>query len=177
MAEDRQWYPADWVDEACPPAKSTPDEFIVADAAVPTGYRLGYADDDDGLFGDEREVFNQALAIGDVVDFMCCDRFDDMEAELSPTGECRLLGEIPPGHNSVMINGDIDTLHESFDDLIAALRDPCEDLDDYIFDPDDVRPETVTLSFARWSDRLPHQFGLENGKPTFRQVPAAKAMN
>jgi hypothetical protein len=175
MGDDRQWYPANWVDESCPPHKASPDGFIVAE--TDDSYRLGYAADDKDVLADDRESLNEPLAMGDVVNFMCCDRFDDVEAEVSRDGECRVLGKIPPGHNSVMIDGDVDTLHESFEDMVAALRDNREDLREYIFHPDGADPQTVTLSFACWSDPLPHLFSIEDGKPTFRQVPPAKALN
>lgn len=177
MSEERQWYPADWVDETCPPAKSAPENFIIADAAMPTGYRLGYEDDDDGLFGDEREVFSEVLAIGDIVTFMCCDSFDDIDLVIYRDGACQARGSIPRGHNWVTIHGDMDTLRDSFDETLTAIRDPASDLHAYVFDEDPADPQTITLSFARWSDRLPHQFVIEDGKPMFRQVSAAKASN
>jgi hypothetical protein len=177
MADERQWYPADWVDESCPLHKASPDGFIVAEADG--SYCLGYAADDKDVLADDRENLNRPLAIGDVVDFMCCDRLDNVEADFFRSGELIPHGAIPPEHNNVTIGGDIDTLHESFDDLVAALSDPREDLHDYVdcLFEDDGDLTTVTLCFARWSDPLPHQFLIDDGKPVFQQVPAPKALN
>lgn len=173
MAEDRQWYPADWVDEACPASKEAPEDFIIADG---DGWRLGYAADDKDVLDDDRETCNAPLAIGEIVNFMCCDRFDDVDLVIYRDGACQARGRIPREHNRVTIFHDMDTLRDSFDELIDAIRDPRDELHAYVFD-DDADPKVITLSFARWSDLLPHQFSIEDGKPMFRQVSAAKASN
>lgn len=173
MSEGREWYPADWVDEVCPPSKPRPEDFVLVDGST---YQLGYAMGDNDALDDDRDVFNQRLAIGDIVNFMSCDRFDDVEMTVRRDGTHRLHGNIPREHNWVTLQGDMDTLRDSFDEMLQAIFDPRDDLHGYVFD-DEADEQRVTLSFARWSDFLPHQFSIEDGRPMFRQVPAAKASN
>ncbi len=170
MAEEREWYPANWVDESCPAAKDAPEGFIVADGE---GWRLGYAADDKDVLDDDRESCSAPLTLGDVVDFMCCDRLDDVEITLRRDGTHKLRHRIPPDHNWVTFYGDMDTLRDSFEEMLRELQDQNSDLYGYLFS-DGKDEELVTLMFARWSDRLPHQFVIDDGKPMFRQVPAAK---
>jgi hypothetical protein len=44
---------------------------------------------------------------------------------------------------------------------------------DYIFE-DGTDAAEVTLSFADWSDPIPHLFEIADGKPVFNPVPAQK---
>lgn len=163
---DLEWFPADWVDEICPPARSTPDGFIVP---VMGGFELGYADPE------QSELHNQPLKVGDVVAFVSCERLPDVEATFKPDGSCELHGTIPAGHNSVIIDGNIDTLHESFDALIEAFKSDDEYLNprEMIFERDETE-KRVALEFADWSDPQPFLFEIDNGKPVFRPVPAQK---
>jgi hypothetical protein len=162
-----EWYPADWVDEVCPPSRAAPGEFIVP---VFGGFELGYVNKE------ECELPNQPLKIGDVVEFVSCDRLPDIEATLRLDGSFKLSGAIPPSHNVVIVDDDIDTLQPSFDELIADIKDP-KDPDfsarAMIF-PDGEAEKRVTLQFADWSEPRPFLFELEDGKPVFRPVPAQK---
>lgn len=167
MAEALEWFPADWVDEVCPPSRSAPGEFIVQ---VSGGFELGYADPDDA------EMHNQPLKIGDVIQFITCDRLPDVEATLRSDGSYELHGTIPPSHNVVIVDGNIDTLQESFDALIAALKAPADDwmhVREMIFVENETESR-VTLEFANWSDPLPYLFEVAGGKPVFTLVPTAK---
>lgn len=170
---EREWYPADWVDESCPPSKPRPEDFVLVDG---DSYQLGYEPGDKRILDDEREIFNQQLAAGDIVHFMCCDRFDDVDVTVTRCGHHTVHGAIPPEHNWVTVQGDMDTLRDSFDEILKAIFDPRGDLHSSVFD-DGESEALITLMFARWSDSLPHQFSIEDGKPMFRQVPAATVSN
>ena len=163
-----QWYPADWVDEVCPPARSAPGEFIVPFLG---GFELGYAEKQ------QSELHNQPLKAGDVVEFVSCDRLGDVEATLRPDGSYDLHGTIDPSHNVVIVDGDIDTLHESFDALIKALKASTTDqwysLREMIFSEGESE-KRVTLEFANWSDPQPYLFEIVDGRPGFSPVPAQK---
>lgn len=166
MAE-LEWFPADWVDEVCPPSRSKPDDFIVP---VTGGFELGYADQQ------LCELHNQPLKVGDVVAFVSCDRLPDVEATLRPDGGYELHGIIDPSHNTVIVDGDIDTLHESFEALINEIRSPADPdfaTKEMIFSEGEVE-KRVMLSFANWSDPQPFLFEVDDGKPVFRPVPAQK---
>lgn len=165
---DLEWFPADWVDELGPPARPSPDGFIVP---VFGGFELGYTNPQDS------ELHNQPLKIGDVVEFVSCDRLSDVEATLRPDGSYELHGAIDPSHNVVIVDGDIDTLQVSFEDLIEAIKTPRDDgrtdVREMIFS--DLKTEKrVTLEFANWSDPQPFLFEIKDGKPAFQPVPAQK---
>jgi len=162
------WYPADWVDESCPPARPSPDGFIVP---VTGGFELGYADPQ------MCELHNQPLKPGDVIEFVSCDRLGDVEATLRADGSYQLHGGvIPPSHNVVLVDGDIDTLQGSFDELIAAIKspdDPDFSVREMIFHQGETE-KRVTLQFADWSDPKPFLFEVNNGVAAFSPVPAQK---
>lgn len=164
---DLEWFPSDWVDEVCPPSRPAPADFIVP---VFGGFELGYAS------GEDRELHNQPLKAGDVVEFVSCERLPDVEVTFRIDGTFDLHGTIPPDQNVVIVDGDIDTLQPSFDGLIADIREP-EDPDfsarAMIF-PDSEPEKRVTLEFANWSDPLPFLFEVVDGKAVFTAVPTAK---
>lgn len=164
---DLEWFPSDWVDEVCPPSRSAPAGFIVP---VLGGFELGYAS------GEDRDIHNQPLKVGDVIEFVSCERLPDVEATLRVDGTYDLHGMIPTDHNVVIVDGNIDTLQPSFEDLIADIREP-KDPDfsarAMIF-PEGEPEQRVTLEFAHWSDPIPHLFEVVDGKPVFNPVPAAK---
>lgn len=169
MSEFREWYPTDWVDEVCPPSKGTPEAFIIIENGK---YVLGYAPGDRGVDQEDRALFNQPLAIGDVINFVSCDRYDDVEATLRRDGSFDLHGALlPPEHNTIIVDGDIDTLQAGFDALIAEIKNPGDEfhVSHMIFE-DGENEKRVTLSLARWSDSLPHRFDINDGKPVFRQM-------
>ena len=156
MSNGREWYPAAWVDETCPPPKARPEDFV---AAYGETYQLGYAPDDNSILDDEdREVFTEQLAIGDIVDFMCCDRFDDVDLTIFREGGWHLHYEAPVGHNWVTVNSDIDTLHDSFDELIDAIRDPADDLQAYVFHDDAKIIKNGTIDIAAGEGHAPAGF-------------------
>jgi hypothetical protein len=164
---DLEWFPSDWVDEVCPPSKPSPAGFIVP---VFGGFELGYAS------GEDRDLHNRPLKVGDVVEFVSCGRLHDVEATLRPDGTYELHGTIPPDHNVVIVDGDIDTLQPSFDALIADIKkpgDPDFSARAMIF-PDGELEQRVTLEFANWSDPVPYLFEFVDGKAVFSPVPAAK---
>jgi hypothetical protein len=162
MAE-REWYPTNWVDEACPPARATPDDYIIDTG---DGYRLGYKLGDPGICDDEVETFNEQLTVGDVVSFMCCDRLDDVGVTFRRDGSHHVHGELPEGYNWCRLEGDQDSLQETIgqlaDHLAASL---------------DVEETREVVELARWSDCLPHKFIIKDGKPAFEQVSAASVNN
>ena len=163
---EREWYPAGWVDEVCPPSRSAPSGFIVP---VLGGFELGYTDPQ------ERELHNQPLKVGDVVEFVACDRMQDIEATLRADGTYELHGTIPSGHNAVLVDGDIDTLQETFEKLIEAIKTDHEYLNprELIF-CDGETEKRVTLQFANWSDPQSFFFEIANGQPAFTPVPPQK---
>lgn len=164
---DLEWFPADWVDEVCPPARSAPGDFIVP---VTGGFELGYSEPDNA------EMHNQPLKVGDVVQFVSLYRLPDIEANLRSDGSYDLFGTIPPSHNVVIVDGNIDTLQESFDALIAAIKAPADDwmdIKEMIFSEGETE-NRVTLEFADWSDPQPFLFEIVDGKPIFRPVPSQK---
>jgi hypothetical protein len=79
---------------------------------------------------------------------MCCDRFDDVDLTIFREGGWHLHDEAPVGHNWVTVNGDIDTLHDSFDELIDAIRDPADDLQAYVFHDDAKIIKNGTIDIA-----------------------------
>ncbi|MBR0687321.1 hypothetical protein JQ594_15425 [Bradyrhizobium manausense] len=165
---DLEWFPSDWVDEMCPPSRPSPTGFIVP---VVGGFELGYAS------GEDSELHNQPLKVGDVVQFVSCERLPDVEATLRIDGTYDLHGRtIPIGHNVVIVDGDIDTVQPSFDALITDIKKP-EDHDfsarAMIF-PENEPEKRVTLEFANWSDPIPYLFELVDGQPVFTPVPTAK---
>lgn len=165
---EREWFPAEWVDETCPPSKPTPDAFAVKDG---DGWLLGYGKGDTGVHINYADLYNQPLELGDVVSFVSCDRYDDIEATLKRDGSYVLHGgPLPPDHNTIIVDGDIDTLHEGFDALIEAIKTPGDEFHISALIFPDVDENRVTLSFARWSDPIPHRFEVEAGKAIFRQT-------
>jgi hypothetical protein len=165
---EREWFPAEWVDEVCPPSKATPDAFIVKDC---DGWLLGYGPGDTGVHINDADLYNQPLEVGDVVSFVSCDRYDDIEATLKRDGSYQLHGTLPPDHNTIIVDGDIDTLHEGFEALIEALKTTGDEFHvSHLIFSDDMNENRVMLSFARWSDPLPHRFIIEDGKPAFRHT-------
>lgn len=170
-SEPLEWYPADFVDEACPPSKDRPEAFAFFDGER---WQLGYATDED-MLEEDRETCNRAIAVGDVVEFMTCERFGDIEATVKRDGAMTFHGAVPPTYNVVVVNGDSDLLYPALEDLVDDIKNPvafCNPAE-MIFE-DGADSARVTLSFAQWSDPLPHLFEIENGKPTFRAVPAQK---
>ena len=123
MAIELDWYPENWVDECCPPGKPSPDGFIIREG---DHYVLGYAADEKGIDPEDRALFNDLLMPGAVVNFVSCERFADVEATLRRDGGYELHGPMPPGDVAVMVDGDSDTLHNSFADLIEALKEPAK---------------------------------------------------
>jgi hypothetical protein len=173
MSDGIEWYPADWVDEWCPPSKPSPDGFILREG---NGFVLGYALGEKGVDDDDRGLFNGPLDPGAVVNFISCERFADVEVTLRHDGTFDMHGPMPAGEVSIMVDHDVDTLHESFEALIAALKEPGDDpfhIRHYIFD-DAETEKRVTLQLARWSDSKPHLFEIVDSKPMFTLVPAVK---
>ena len=172
MANDLEWYVADMVDEACPPSKASPEDYAFFDGER---WILGYAPDDKRVLDEDREACNRAIAAGDVVEFMTCERMGEIEATLRRDGSYTPHGEPPRGYDVVIVNGDSDLLYHSLEDLMRAITAPNEWCNpaELIFEGD-ADTERVTLDFAAWSDPLPHLFEVVDGKPAFRPVPAEK---
>src|SRR5947209_690274 len=86
--QERKWWPADWADEWMPPARSTPDEFIV-DA---NGHSwLGYAFDAKDATDHEKRYFSRALSGGDIVQFIYCDDLGELEIALQKDGAFEII--------------------------------------------------------------------------------------
>jgi hypothetical protein len=169
---DLEWYPADFVDEACPPAKRSPTEFVFFDGE---NWQLGYAPDDKSILDDDRGM-NRIIKSGDVIEFMTCERLGDLEATFNRDGAMTFKGAMPSGYNVVIVNHDSDLLYQSLEDLakqIATTPDEFCNPSELIFE-DGADSADVTCSFASWSDPLPQLFEVVEGKPTFVSVPAAK---
>lgn len=169
---DLEWYPQEWVDESCPPSKPSPDGFIIRERNI---FMLGYTRDERGVGEEDRDLFNQPLENGDTVAFVSCERFEDVEVTLRRDGTFELHGELPVNHNTVMVNWDVDTIHQGFDALIEELKTAVDEfhVSHLIFDAAESE-KRVVLQLARWSDSIPHLFEVQDGKPAFRPVPAQK---
>lgn len=171
---DLEWYPANWVDESCPPSKSAPAEFIVP---VTGGFELGYvraADSSAGKFsGHYSDLYNQPLSIGDVVEFISCERLGDVDATLRRDGTYLLHGTLPGVYNALIVDGDIDTLCDSFEELTKRIQSRGDwELGTLILT--DVDERRVTMTFANWAAPAPYLFEVVDGKPVFTPVPATK---
>ena len=164
------------------PARATPDDFIVV---TPGGFQLGYKVGDPGYGGGgsisegEIETYNEPLQVGDVVQFMCCDRLDDVEVTFRRDGTHVVHGEVPKEHNWCRLIGDQETMQGSFDDLAKAVTGQKVDglIDIDLFHGSEETEQRISVQFARWSDRLPHKFIINDGKPAFEQVSAASVNN
>lgn len=169
---DLEWYPAELVDESCPPAKRSPTEFVFFDGE---NWQLGYAPDDKSVSDDDREVCNRIIKPGNVVEFMTCDRLGDLDATFKRDGAMTFKGTVPGNYNVVVVNYDSDLLYESLEQLAKDItgHDEFCNPSELIFE-DGSDSADVTCSFANWSDRLPQLFEVADGKPTFVAVPASK---
>lgn len=168
---DLEWFPADFVDEACPPAKRSPAEFVFFDGQ---NWQLGYAPDDKSVMDDDREI-NRIIKPGDVIEFMTCERLGDIDATFWRNGAMTFKDTVPGNYNVVVVNHDGDLLYENLNDLARDITVPdtfCNP-SELIFEDGSDSAE-VTCSFANWSDPLPHLFELVEGKPSFVAVPAKK---
>ncbi|MDX3971134.1 MAG: hypothetical protein QHD01_31700 [Bradyrhizobium sp.] len=171
---DIEWYPADWVDETCPPAKAAPSEFIVS---IEDGFELGYSAPGDAVAEEfarhYSNLYNRPLSIGDVVEFISCERLGDVDATLRRDGTYVLHGTLPAVYNALIVDGDIDTLCDSFEELTRRIQ--CREWDELgTLILTDVDERRVTMTFANWSDPAPYLFEIVDGKPVFSLVPAAK---
>ncbi|WP_158669949.1 hypothetical protein [Bradyrhizobium guangdongense] len=168
---DIEWYPADFVDEACPPSKRSPTEFVFFDGE---NWQLGYAPGDKSIMDDDREM-NRIIKSGDVIEFMTCERLGDIEATIKRDGAMTFKGRVPSAYNVVIVDYDSDLLFENLEDLTRQLKEPDQfcNPSELIFEGDEETAEVV-CSFANWSDPLPQLFEVVDGKPTFISVPAAK---
>lgn len=176
---NREWYPADLVDEACPPARSTPDDFIVSFDDDHGVYQLGYKLGDEDITEEEVDTYNQPLHLGDVVHFMCCDRLDDVEVTFRRNGTHEAHGIIPPEHNWCRLDGDQDSLNDTFQGLVECATGHPKDsfFGMSLFADNQDTEQRIPVQFARWSDRIPHRFIMKDGKPAFEQVSAASVNN
>ncbi len=172
MSDELEWYPAHLVDESCPPPKKSPEEFLF----VQDGHwQLGYAPADTRILDEDRETCNHGVMVGEVIDFVSCERLGEIEATIRRDGTFDLHGDIPKSYNVVVANHDTDLLYQSVDDLIAAIKKP-----DAFFNPSEFIFEgsetsaRVVLSFANWSDPLPYLFEIVDDKPVLSPVPAQK---
>lgn len=168
---DLEWYPAEFVDEACPPAKRSPAEFVFFDG---DNWQLGYAPDDKSVLDNDREC-NRIIKPGDVCEFMTCDRLGDLEAIFKRDGAMTFKGTVPGAYNVVVVNYDSDLLYQSLEDLAKEITGPDKfcNPSELIFEDGSDSAEVI-CSFANWSDPLPQLFEVVDGKPTFVSVPAKK---
>ncbi|ULK98871.1 hypothetical protein [Bradyrhizobium sp. I71] len=171
---DREWYPVDWVDETCPPAKASPADFIIQ---IDGGFQLGYVAAGDAatenFSAHYADLYNRPLSIGEVVEFISCDRLGDVDVTLRRDGTYELHGMLPRVYNALIVDGDIDTLCDSFEELTRRIQ--CREWDELgTLILTDVEERRVTMTFANWSDPAPYLFEVVDGKPAFTPVPAAK---
>lgn len=170
MSNQRQWWPQKLCDEWMPPGLASPDDFIVTRAGA---LMLDYPDGFAGVSEGERRLFRAALAPGDIVNFVSCDelgtapvRFDG-EGGFTVLGDGEagfaVLGAAPADFNVCFADGNTDWLAETLEALAAAL----------------VGPEHVgavrEVSFARWSEGLPHKLICGGGGAQFIAVSAVEA--
>ncbi|EJN11821.1 hypothetical protein PMI42_04835 [Bradyrhizobium sp. YR681] len=171
---DTEWYPADWVDETCPPAKKAPAEYIVP---IETGFELGYVRTGDAaaakFAAHYNTIYNQPLSLGDVVDFISCERLGDVDVTLRRDGTYVLHGTLPRVYNALIVDGDIDTLCDSFEEMTRRIQGRgWDELGTLLLT--DVDERRMSMSFANWSDPVPYLFEIVDGKPVFTPVPVAK---
>lgn len=171
MSDDLEWYPADLVDEACPPAKASPAAFAFSDGGE---WHLGYEASDRRILDEDRDVCNRVIKPGSVIEFISCQRLGEIEASIHRDGTLTLRGTVPSQYNVVIVDGDSDLLYEDLAEFVAAIKstDPFCNPADYLFEEGDVAE--VMFSFADWSDPIPHLFEIVDGKPVFSPVPAQK---
>jgi hypothetical protein len=169
-----EWYPAELVDEACPPAKGSPAEFAFLDGGA--RWQLGYEPHDKRILDEDRLACNRAIAPGSVIEFVSCQRLGDIEATVHRDGTLALKGTVPGRYNVVIVNHDSDLLYQDLAEFVKAMKSPDQFCNpaDYIFEDGAEQSADVTLSFADWSDPIPHLFEVVDGKPVFNPVPAQK---
>src|SRR4051794_5518007 len=109
MSDDLEWYPADLVDEACPPAKASPAAFAFFEGGE---WHLGYEAGDRRILDEDREVYNRVIKPGSVIEFVSCQRLGEIEATVTRDGTVALRGTAPTQYNVVVINGDGELLYQ-----------------------------------------------------------------
>lgn len=117
MSDDRVWYPADYVDEICPPGRPSPDHWIVQlDDGAPC---IDHPDDD--------EPMGVALKDGDVVEFTWSARAADLTLTVHADGTWA-LPDLPPEP----ANGEL--VYRILYDNDTVTTDPATWFEDGIFD-------------------------------------------
>lgn len=144
MAE-RKWWPADWADEWMPPSRSSPDGFIQNVEGDPY---LGYPLHDPCVTECEKRQFNQRIAVGDIVQFLCCDDLGSVSIELRADGSYRADAPFDSTATSFWIAGDNDTLADSMDEFARLYVES---------DHSGGVPQRLDVRLARWSDPIPHK--------------------
>jgi hypothetical protein len=108
---EQKWWPEEFLDEAMPPGRGSPTEWIET-----IGGRPCIAVDDD-----EREA--RQLKDGDLVRFHRCDSYGEIDLTLRPDGYA--LAKEPPreAEQCCILDGwNVDTVSESVADMVDALR-------------------------------------------------------
>jgi hypothetical protein len=150
-ARARQWWPADWADETMPPARAEPDEFLInANGHFWLGYAAAAADATD----QEKRFFSVAVAVGDIVEFLCCDDLGAVAITINPDGSYQVHGVVPPECTHFWLGGDSDTLMHTLDDFVAAHVRSESDGGSF------QKPAEETLRLARWSDPIPFKLSI-----------------
>lgn len=146
MAEKREWWPEDFVDEAMPEGRDSPDAWLAGAVQRPDGWLIRSGEEDEGV--------GVRVALGEVLDFVWCERHGEVEVTFKEGGGWTAHGPVPDGYNWCRIAGDQDTLQGSLDELAAEAA-----AGDYL--------GRQAVQFATWSESVPHRLVGSVGRLLF----------
>lgn len=164
---ERQWWPLDWADEVMPPGRLSPEGFLIeADG----DYYLGYALDAEDASEQEKRHLSRKIASGDIVKFICCEQFGEIDITINPDGTFTTDEPPPTRANRFMVQYDPDTMADNLETFVKY----------YIENEALSEPRTETLSMAWWSEELPHKLtvtyeGTWPPKASFAAVTESEA--
>lgn len=152
---DRQWLPADYLDEVCPPPLDTPTAWIkraARDRWILFG--AGYDNDD--------ETYSLSVAPGEIVKFQWFEDGDTVDVQLNGDGTYRVLGPVPDG-NTFHVLYDPESVASTFEDTVTQWIEN---------DPDDG--ETITIEASTWSDPIAFRLVVDAAGARFEEVTDAQ---
>lgn len=145
----KRWMPAEWQDEIVPPARETPDAWIVSAAdGVPmlAGCYHGPLGEDPDLKPTDDQPWGspRLLSDGEIVPFCFTRDWGSAELTVRDDGTWSVDREMPSQANCVAVSGEWETVSASIADLVrnSDMRDP----------------ETWTLAYYEWSEESPFVF-------------------
>jgi len=145
MSDERKWWPAEWADEAMPPGRASPNDFIIN---AEGHYFLGYALDAEDVDEFQKRFFSTRIDPDDVIEFICCDDLGDVDVRIQPEG-FSIIGDVAEDATHFWQPGSNEMLAGSIKQFVEIYRE------NYPIDSD-----PITLKMARWSDSIAHRFEL-----------------